>query len=51
MEDVGREDVGVWVGVPFGVEEELSTPMRDFLDDERGVTLLLRNAFTGVTSS
>jgi hypothetical protein len=47
MLEVGREEVGV----PLGVDEALSTPTRDFLDDERGVTLLFRNAFTGVTSS
>jgi hypothetical protein len=37
--------------VPLGVEEALSAPTRDFLDDDRGVMLLLRKALTGVTSS
>lgn len=49
--EVGREVVGVLMGVPLGVEDALSTPTRDFLEDERGVMLLLRKAFTGVTSS
>lgn len=35
----------------LGVEVVLLTPTRDFLDDERGVMLLLRNGLTGVTSS
>jgi hypothetical protein len=47
MVEDGREDVGV----PLGVDEALSTPTRDFLDEERGVMLLLRKALTGVTSS
>lgn len=51
MVEVGRDVVGVLVGVPLGVDDRLSTPTRDFLEDERGVMLLLRNAFTGVTSS
>jgi hypothetical protein len=38
-------------GVPLGVDEALSTPTRDFLVDERGVMLLLRNGLTGVTLS
>jgi hypothetical protein len=49
--EAGREVVGVLMGVPLGVDDALSTPTRDFLEDERGVMLLLRNAFTGVTSS
>lgn len=36
--------------MPLGVDDVLSTPTRDFLEEERGVTLLLRKAFTGVTS-
>jgi hypothetical protein len=51
MVERGREGAGVLVGVPLGVEEALSAPTRDFLDDERGVMLLLRKALTGVTSS
>lgn len=51
MVEAGREVVGVLMGVPLGVDDALSTPTRDFLEDERGVILLLRNAFTGVTSS
>jgi hypothetical protein len=47
MDEVGREVVGVLLGV----DVVLSTPTRDFLDEERGVMLLLRNGFTGVTSS
>jgi hypothetical protein len=39
------------IGVPLGDEDVLSAPARDFLDEERGVTLLFRNAFTGVASS
>ena len=46
----GRELLGVAEGVALGVDEALSTPTRDFLEEERGVTLLLRNALTGVTS-
>jgi hypothetical protein len=49
--EAGREGAGVPVGVPLGVDEALSPPTRDFLEDDRGVTLLLRNALTGVTSS
>jgi|TARA_R110002003_G_scaffold1184_1_gene22558 hypothetical protein len=49
--DVGREEAGVLMGVPLGVEVGLSTPTRDFREEERGVTLLFRNALTGVTSS
>lgn len=48
--DPGRELLGVAEGVPLGVDDVLSTPTRDFLEEERGVTLLLRKAFTGVTS-
>jgi len=48
--EVGREEDGVWMGVPLGVDDGLSKPTRDFLDEERGVMLLLRKAFTGVTS-
>jgi hypothetical protein len=48
--DVGRDEDGVLMGVPLGVDDGLSKPTRDFLDEERGVTLLLRKAFTGVTS-
>ena len=51
MVEVGRELVGVALGVLLGVDDALSTPTRDFLDDERGVTLLFRNALTGVTST
>lgn len=39
------------MGVSLGVDEPLSTPTRDFLEDERGVMLLFRNALTGVTFS
>jgi hypothetical protein len=49
--EAGREEVGVLIGVPLGEDKVLSTPTRDFLDEERGVMLLFRNAFTGVTSS
>lgn len=51
VEEFGREDDGVLIGVPLGVDDALSKPTRDFLDDERGVTLLFKKAFTGVTSS
>ena len=47
----GRELLGVADGVPLGVDDALSTPTRDFRDDERGVTLVLRKALTGVTVS
>jgi hypothetical protein len=50
MVDPGRELLGVAEGVTLGVDEALSTPTRDFLEEERGVTLLLRKALTGVTS-
>lgn len=50
MED-GREATGVPEGVPLGVEPGLATPTRDVLADERGVTLLLMKALTGVMSS
>lgn len=46
----GRELLGVTEGVPLGVDEALSTPTRDFLVEERGVTLLLRKGLMGVTS-
>ena len=49
--DVGREVVGVALGVLLGVDDALSTPTRDFLDEDRGVTLLLRKGLTGVLSS
>jgi hypothetical protein len=49
--EVGREVLGVLLGVPLGVDDALSKPTRDFLDEERGVILLFRKAFTGVTSS
>ena len=49
--ELGRELLGVADGVPLGVDDALSTPTRDFLDDERGVILLLRKALTGVTFS
>jgi hypothetical protein len=48
--DPGRELLGVAEGVTLGVDEALSTPTLDFLVEERGVTLLLRNGLTGVTS-
>lgn len=51
MVEAGRELLGVAVGVPLGVDEALSTPTRDFLEDERGVMLLLRKGLTGVASS
>ncbi len=51
MIEVGRDEVGVAPGVLLGVDEALSKPTRDFLDDDRGVMLLLRKGFTGVTSS
>lgn len=37
--------------MPPGVEFALPVPGRVFLEDERGVTLLLMKDFTGVTSS
>ena len=49
--EAGRLLVGVADGVELGVELVLLTPTRDFLEDERGVMLLQRNALTGVTSS
>ena len=42
---------GVLVGVAFGVDCPLCVPTRDFLDEDRGVTLSLRKAFTGVDKS
>lgn len=39
------------VGVPLGVEFALPAPTRDFLDDDRGVMLLLRYGFMGVEKS
>jgi hypothetical protein len=51
MVEAGREDEGVLMGVPLGEDNVLSTPTRDFLDEDRGVILLFRKAFTGVTSS
>ena len=51
MTEVGREEVGVALGVLLGVDDALSKPTRDFLDDDLGVMLLLRNGLTGVTSS
>ena len=33
------------------MDVRLSIPTRDFLEDERGVMLLLKNGLTGVTSS
>lgn len=49
--EVGLDETGVLDGVSFGVDGGLSKPTRDFLEDERGVILLLRNALTGVTFS
>lgn len=49
--EVGRELLGVAEGVTLGVDVALSPPTRDLRDDERGVMLLLRKAFTGVTLS
>jgi hypothetical protein len=49
--ELGRELEGVADGVALGEGKPLSTPPRDFLEDERGVTLLLRKALTGVTLS
>jgi hypothetical protein len=49
--DVGRVAVGVLDGVPLGVDCALLVPTRDFLDEERGVILLLRKALTGVERS
>lgn len=49
--EAGRETLGVLDGVTLGVELLLLTPTRDFLEDERGVMLLLRKALTGVWSS
>lgn len=45
--EAGRGLNGVPVGVPLGVV----LPARDFLEEERGVTLLLRKLFTGVDRS
>ena len=49
--DVGRELFGVAIGVLLGVDDVLSRPTRDFLDEERGVMLLLRNGLAGVVFS
>jgi hypothetical protein len=38
-------------GVAIGVERGLTVPTRDFLEDERGVMLWLRNDLTGVEMS
>lgn len=43
--------VGLPDGVPLGVEFALLAPTRDFLEDERGVTLLAMEVLVGVTSS
>lgn len=51
MVEVGRELLGVAEGVTLGVDDALSPPTRDLRDDERGVILVLRKAFTGVTLS
>lgn len=51
MVDEGRVLLGVPEGVVVGVDCVLPTPTRDFLDEERGVMLLLRNDLTGVDRS
>ena len=49
MVEAGLELLGVPFGVPVGVDEALST--RDFLEDDLGVILELKKAFTGVDMS
>ena len=49
--DAGRVLLGVLQGVAFGVELVLLVPTRDFLDELRGVILLLRKDLTGVERS
>jgi hypothetical protein len=49
--EAGRVFAGVLDGVPLGVDVELMVPTRDFLEEERGVTLLLMNDLTGVAKS
>jgi hypothetical protein len=53
MPETGREELGVAAGVPSaeGMEPGLVTLARDFLAEERGVTLLLMKGLVGVTSS
>lgn len=49
MEETGLELLGALFGVPFGVDDALSTLA--FLDPERGVMLELKKALTGVATS
>ncbi len=49
MEETGLELLGAPFGVPFGVDDALSTLA--FLDPERGVMLELKKALTGVATS
>lgn len=49
IEETGLELLGVRFGVPFGVDDALSTLA--FLDPDRGVILELRKALTGVATS
>jgi hypothetical protein len=43
--------VGVWTGVEVGVEWWLLASIRDRRDEDRGVTLLIKSAFSGVEPS
>lgn len=49
IEETGLELLGVPFGVPFGVDDALSTLA--FLDPDRGVMLELKKALTGVATS
>jgi hypothetical protein len=49
--DDGRDELSVAEGVALGVETGLLKPTRDFLADERGVTLVFIAPRTGVRSS
>lgn len=49
MEETGLELLGALFGVPFGVDDALSTLA--FLEPERGVMLELKKALTGVATS
>lgn len=49
IEEASLELLGVLFGVPFGVDDALSTLA--FLDPDRGVMLELRKALTGVATS
>ena len=49
--DEGRELIGVVAGEALGEDAPLLTPTRDFREEVRGVTLVLRKDLAGVVSS